>query len=341
MLIVSILPTVMLKHFLFSLVLCHFTSAATAPHAHQDAISKHQRISPPNYTVDVLYQFPYDERPENIAQRTNGNLLVTLSDRSELYEINPQKPGSIQLVHNFTGASFLTGIVEFENNRFAVAVNGNSVWEVNLNSNLTATASLMVEIPNAGFLNGIARLGHRSSFVVVADSSKGLVWRVDMHSGNYSVALQDDTMAPEDVFGLALGINGIRLLDDYLYFSNTPKHLFCRVRIDLSTGLAKGPYEAVAREALADDFTLSPFGTAYLASSFENTITEVLPNGQHTALAGSLNSTTIPGPTSILLDPSKSPVETFFITTNGAELSPVNGTFSVGGQVLVLRRGHL
>ncbi|KAH7237092.1 uncharacterized protein BKA55DRAFT_543727 [Fusarium redolens] len=60
--------------------------------------------------ASTLYQFQTGTRIENIAVRSNGKLLTTLSDRPGLYEVDLLKPASPKLIHHFTGYSGLGGV---------------------------------------------------------------------------------------------------------------------------------------------------------------------------------------------------------------------------------------
>lgn len=55
-------------------------------------------------------------------------------------------------------------------------------------------------------------------------------------------------MAPNTDMGLLLGINGIKVLGDYVYYVNTPLALYCRVRVRKLSGLAEGPLEVISQQ---------------------------------------------------------------------------------------------
>jgi hypothetical protein len=67
-------------------------------------------------------QFPNTTWVENLAVRSNGNLLVTLLSAPELFQVDPAGNGQQpQLVHQFSNITSLTGIAEVEKDVFAVA----------------------------------------------------------------------------------------------------------------------------------------------------------------------------------------------------------------------------
>ena len=62
-----------------------------------------------------VYEFPNATWVENIAVRSNENLLVTLVNVPELWEIDlPQQPGKTQaqFIHRFGDTGMATGITE-------------------------------------------------------------------------------------------------------------------------------------------------------------------------------------------------------------------------------------
>lgn len=174
----------------------------------------------------------------------------------------------------------------------------------------------------------------------IADTVKGVVWSLNIRIGEIAIPLEDETTKSEAVAGLVIGVNSIRILGDYLYSTNTPKLLFCRVRIDPTSGRATGPYEVITRGIVADDFAIAKDGSTYLASIYANEITQVLPDGTCEVIAGSLNSSSVAGPTSAAFGRRKCDNSTLYITTGGAGSMPINGTYIVGGEVaaLIIRR---
>jgi hypothetical protein len=69
-------------------------------------------------------QFPNGTWVENLAVRSNGQLLVTLASAPELYLVDPIGGKQPLLVHQFPSVVGLTGIAEVEKDVFAV-VGGN------------------------------------------------------------------------------------------------------------------------------------------------------------------------------------------------------------------------
>lgn len=296
----------------------------------------------------TVFQFANGTWVENIAVRRNGDLLVTLIDRPELYLINSQH-GSASRIGDFEEAEALSllGITELAPDVFAV-VAGNfsisqgtsipktySVWQVDFNrGGRCDKISEIKDMPEASFLNGMTTLQQQKDSVLISDSAKGVVFRVDTQTGDYEIVLEDETMKPLAGASLVLGINGIRVLGDYLYYINALKGLFCRVKIDLFTGVALGPYEVLATNVPGDDFAFSKDGIAYVAENGANSLVRVDQAGETSLVAGGLNSTLIPGATSAAFGRKNWDQNTVYVTTAGGQAAPVNGVYTEGGKVV-------
>lgn len=265
-----------------------------------------------------VYRFPNDTWIENIAVRPNGGLLVTLIPSAELWEILP--PGQrgtsrARLIHHFSDAEMATGITELAPDVYAV-IASNHIWKVVLsNQDGKAMTTLINKIPG-GSLNGMAVLNRKAGIVAIADCELGLVWRLDTNSGDYAVMLKDETMAANTDVGPLLGINGLKVLHDYVYYVNTPQRLYCRVRVDALTGQAEGPYEIISKGAIADDFAISPDGVGYLAGLSDNVVTRVFLDGTQEVVAGSSNSTALMTSTSAAFGRGANS-STLYVTTGG------------------------
>lgn len=75
-----------------------------------------------------------------------------------------------------------------------------------------------------------------------------------------------------------------------MYYTNSPKPISCRVRIDTRTSRALGLYEVISRDTLADNFAITPGRIGYLPSFSDNEIVGLGPNGFHEVVAGSKDS---------------------------------------------------
>jgi hypothetical protein len=299
----------------------------------------------------TIYQFDNGTFVENIAVRSNGNLLVTLIDRPELYEIDPfhNTTALITNLEDEADALSLLGITEMAPDVF-VFIAGNfsiaraasdpasySIWQIDFNrGGICEKVSAIERLPEASFLNGLTVLNHREGTVLMSDSVRGLVWRLDIWTGKYEVVLEDVSMKPAEGMLLVLGINGIRIRDDYLYYINALKGLFCRVRIDKSTGKASGQYEILETDLTGDDFTFAENGDAFITENGGNSLIRVGIDGSRSLVAGGLNSTVVAGATSAAFGRTWLDRGLVYVTTSGGQVVPVNGTYTEGGKVVAV-----
>jgi len=302
-----------------------------------------ETLATTNASDELVYQFPNGTFVENVAVRANGNLLVSLVNVPELWEINPSLPDAASRanrIQRFNGSTMATGIAEVRPDVFSVS-SGSEIYLVDMNASPPAVKPF-ASLQDTS-LNGMAFLPAPSgSKVLVGDTSAGLVWSVDLDSAAYTIALWDETMFPVPGVRTSLvGVNGLRYESStgYLHYVNLSKELYCRVRIDPVTARAIGPYEIVRGGTMADDFALVPDGssTVYLAGLDTNVIRKVGSDGRSEVVAGSLNSSAVAGATSAAFGRLPGDEQTLFVTTGGAQRAPVNGTYSEGGKVVAVR----
>ncbi|KAJ4982658.1 hypothetical protein SVAN01_11848 [Stagonosporopsis vannaccii] len=299
----------------------------------------------------TIFQWENGTWAENIAVRSNGDLLVTLMDRPVLYSISPKTQAANLVIDlkDEADAIGLLGITEMAHDVFVV-VAGNfsiaraesdpasySVWEIDFNRGGRCDKVNEIErIPQASFLNGLTTLNRQKETVLMSDSVLGVVWRLNIRTGEYVIALEDATMKPPKGSKPYIGINGVRVFEDYLYYVNAQRQLFCRVQIDTSTGMARGPFEIIATEIAGDDFAISADGVAYVATNAENGLVQVIMGGNQTLIAGGLNSTVLAGATSAALGRTSKDENLVYVVTSGAQALPVGGIYTEGGKVVAV-----
>ena len=185
------------------------------------------------------------------------------------------------------------------------------------------------------FLNGLITLN--PSTVLVADTTKGVVWATDIHTGVSRVAINDPLMAPSASF--PIGVNGLRLRGSTLYFTNTVQSLFAKVSIN-ANGTAVGKAVGISHSpggGSYDDFALDSNGNAFLGTNGGNSIEKVGLKGEpQVIVAGNVNSTEIAEPTSAQFGRTVKDRRTLYVTTGGGLAIPVNGNEIVGAQLVAV-----
>ena len=137
-------------------------------------------------------------------------------------------------------------------------------------------------------------------------------------------------MLPAEGQVLPLGINGLKLLDNYIYYSSTTRMEFCRVRVN-QDATAAGDYEVIASGFLPDNLDVATDGTAYIATDPQNSVVRITPYGQISLVAGGQLSTLMPGATSCRLSADG---KILYVGTSGGQVAPVLGTFQEPGKVV-------
>ena len=307
---------------------------------------------PGDHLLKTVYQFPNLTWVENIAVRSNGKLLVTLVTSPEVWQIDPTTQSG-ELLYHFPNATSATGISEVSPDVFAVAVGNTtdvgvpgtwSVWKIDLNEK-KANITKVVDVPSADFLNGNTPLTTLANTILLSDSSQGVIYRVNVVTGAYSIVISDPAFAPNPAAPLSIGINGIKYKNRYVYFDNTfASPFFARIPVS-NSGEKTGPVEVIAATpnfetggAWGDDFALDQYCNAWITTA-SSTLVKVTPEGTQEVIAGGVNSTSIRGSTSAAFGRTGSTKKVLYITTNGGLAIPTLGI--VGGKVLSLDTSKL
>ena len=221
---------------------------------------------------------------ENLAVRSNGQILATNMNSANLYAVDPVAKKSSTAVA-VTGATGLSGIDEVSPDVFAV-IGGKGIYKVDFTGD-APKATLIKQITEAQNLNGLTKFSNDS--VLVADAGKGSVYLFNIESGEYSVALSDPTMAPSG--GIPFGIDGILYNDGVVWYTNIFKNSFHKVSVD-DKAKAKGAVTTLWSNLMGDDLCLGPNGKIYVATNSGNSLVEVDPaEGKPKAVASVRGST--------------------------------------------------
>ncbi|KAH7311062.1 hypothetical protein BKA65DRAFT_370396, partial [Rhexocercosporidium sp. MPI-PUGE-AT-0058] len=265
---------------------------------------------------------------ENLAVRSNGKVLVTIIGAPEIWQIDPVTSTG-ELLYTFPTGVFYgnctLGITEYAPDIFAIAV-GNfnipsvsgvegswAIWSLDLSFG-RVDVNMITDIAPAVFLNGLTSLApdENGNFLLVADSYLGLIYRVDVVEGTWTIFLDDPLLKRNTTAAIQIGVNGIRVYDDslsgrYLYFDNSGQApMFARVRVsgDLT---ADGSVEVIATAATFpvntqyygyDDFAFDVNGDAWLATNPSRSIVKFDSDSGQVVKAGGLNDETLTGCTS-------------------------------------------
>lgn len=306
-------------------------------------------------TVNVLHQAEMPTWYENLAVRSNGQLVVTrlvslllrllprlsihvLTRRQdtpavELFDPKGMLPpitivnftsvykGCLGITETTQDIFYVVAVAPYDSN--FVKTSGNTTifridlatFDFDLNGTVTsnATVTKIVDIPDAGFLNGMTTLS--DSAVFIADASNGWVYLLDVTTGVYTVIVNDPNMKYLPDAASKLGINGVKVRDGYLYWSNTGNPVFCRIPI-LENGQISGPSEIVANIPRVDDFVFRADGTAWMSQNQLQMEAVIVGDGYET-VAGMNTSTLMAGVTAGAFGRSEATSQILYLTSKG------------------------
>ena len=295
-----------------------------------------------NASISTVFQFGKGTWVENIAIRANGNLVVVIYDRPEVYELNPFNSTSApKLVYRFENATRVTGIAEPSPDNFIVVVvskGGFALWNLDLNSAQTKATQLIQHVPNAGSLNGLAALSPEVAFA--SDTMAGVVYRFNLKTGAADRVLQDPTM--NTVPGILGGINGLRRNDKHLYYTNTISGVLARIPIDGTSGSGTGPAEVISKNLFgADDFAIGGSeDEIFVMNWLMSKVLKVNSKGSVETVPDT--SKLISWPTSAQFGRAKGDERTLYVTSSGNPLNLVlaagrSGPLFDGGKVCAIK----
>ncbi|KAK0611643.1 hypothetical protein B0T14DRAFT_530799 [Immersiella caudata] len=311
-------------------------------------------LKPPSPPLphDLITQFPFPTWLENIAVRTNGDILVTTlssTPNAILYTVqSPSFPSASPIpLHTFTNITSLFGITESSTKPDLFLIAGGNlptastpasyfIWALDFQQHPPKT-TLIAENPHALLPNGITSIPHRDA-ILVADSLAGLVWHVNLTTGETTTGIQVPEMAappgsPPD----AIGINGVKIHKGYLYWSHSSLASIFRVRINKDGRRdLNAPVETVARldATFLDDFVIEPDGIIWAATNSDSTLVAVdIRTGKSEVVLGGKGEMTVAGATAVAPGRGKGDEGAVYVVTCGGLRRPVNGTVVEGGKV--------
>jgi hypothetical protein len=205
----------------------------------------------------------------------------------------------------------------------------------------TVKVEKVVDLPDALLVNGMATLKSEKK-VLVPDSYRGVIFVVDVEKNVISHTID----LPEFHVSVAkkVGINGIKLFKDYLYFTvSTPPALY-RVKFNSKTASPKpgADVEKIATDSVfMDDFAIDESGRVFIATNAGNVV--VVVDGEKegqangTMVAGKKGALDVAGPTAVAFGRGKGSKGKLFVVTSGGLGGGLDaGVGPEGGKVVVV-----
>ncbi|KAJ4232214.1 hypothetical protein NW759_002601 [Fusarium solani] len=273
---------------------------------------------------------------ENIALRSNGNLILTTFGNGDIYSVDPSIPEA-RVVAKVKDIDALTGIAEVERDLFVVSggiYDGGTYFEEGSMKILlvdfrecgeshhgSPSVRPILEGKDAGVINGMTPLPHHQHIVLGAASWTGEIWRINTKAHTSEVIMRDDLLAAIPTGPYPLGVNGLKISRGYLYFTNTGRQLFGRFKIDEfgnKIGDVQVIWQAPAGTKIApDDFSLDQDGNAFVGC-FPNLLIKITPHGEQSILVNG----TLAGATSTVFSKDG---RSLFVVTTGKGVEGVTG----------------
>lgn len=300
------------------------------------------------YPVEIIHQFPLGTWVENLAVRSNGQILATILSSPELYQVDPQGKRDPFLIHTFPNATGLVGITELGRDKFyVVAITANletgtfepgssSVWEVNLrpfsiHHGTPAAVVKVANFPDALLLNGIAPFNRKRHTVLIADSLAGVIYRFNVRTGESRIVI-DEPLLKGSIDPFAIGVNGLNLDGLNLYFSNTRLQIVARQLLNRDASPRGNPVVVVNATSSIDDFALGPNGDYFIAQSpylsYAPTTT-----GDVISLARNISMPDLIGATAVRFGRKFKDIHNVYVSTSGGIPQYLSGELTLGGSV--------
>lgn len=284
---------------------------------------------------------------ENVFTRSNGHLLLTTFDQGRIYSLDPSSPNpEPQLVAQIPGSNSSFGISEISPEVFAIS-SGNYIisdFRFIRGSAKITTLDLtrgfregrkpvmrtVAQVANTTMLNGMVSLPFSPHVVLSADSNAGQVFRINTLTGSVKVIFQQPLLAGTSE--LPMGINGMKILDDHLYFTSSAHGFYGRFRIN-AQGSIVGELEQLSLLPAGwglryDDFTLNSEGVAYVATQTSKLV-QITADGNQTILLDDSTDLVPRFPTAAALSKDE---QTVYLVTGGSSTDP-----SKGGQIIEVK----
>ncbi|KAH8824064.1 hypothetical protein DL96DRAFT_1742436 [Flagelloscypha sp. PMI_526] len=293
----------------------------------------------------TVYQFEDGTFLENIAVRSNGDLLLTSPVKPIVYTLNPHSLyPSPSIIFEFPNATGTTGIAEVYPDVFAVVAgvlnpqNATTekgslcLWTVDVGHH-EPVGKKVACVPESTGLNGATTLAGAPGTVLVSNSRLGGIYSINVHTGEVVLVVQDSLLEGTPENALGLGINGLRTHGHTVYFANSSKTFFGSIQLT-STVQTVGSIKTIATVpdgsnfTAYDDFALDGKGNAWI-TLHSHALVVVTPSGEQRIVLGGDGNTFLADPTSAAFGRgAKGGKETLYVVTGGIGIS--------GGQIIAV-----
>ncbi|TYQ28890.1 gluconolactonase [Pseudanabaena sp. UWO311] len=225
----------------------------------------------------IVSEFPINSFLESIAIAPDNTLFITNHYEGKVIRIGADGiPTTLaQIDGKATGLAF-TGDYQLLLSGWN-AENTCVIWRISLDG----TTELLVEMPEAQFLNGLTRLDDNR--FLIADSYRGAIWELNIGDRTVKIWLEHPVLARTSPEEGTPAVNGLKMFANFLYASNTQKQQIVKIPI-LADGTAGEP-EIFVTGINIDDFAFDRAGNLYGATHVFNSVVKITADGSITAIA--------------------------------------------------------
>lgn len=258
----------------------------------------------------VVKEFNRFDFFESIVCAPDGTIYTTHLLNGIIYQI---KKGNLSKLVDIDGK--LVGLTLLDNENLIVTGSNSQNEAVVLRINVTTGKSaIIVTIPEAILLNGISKID--AHLFLIADSFKGVIWKLDVRDGAVSIWLDHDILASPCVEAQSPGVNGIKICNNAAYISNTGKMILAKIPC-MEDGSAGVP-EVIHENVFIDDFTMDETGNIFGATHIYDSVIKITPQGKVTIIAQADQG--VSGSTCVTMQNGSQ--NTLLVSTNGGILKP-------------------
>lgn len=261
-------------------------------------------------TSNIIKKFNRFDFLESVVSAADGTLYATQLFQGIIYKIEDGKHSElIDIDGKVVGLTMMD-----KDNLIVTGADDQDraiVLQVNVDTGETTT---ITTIPEAMLLNGVTKLDDH--FLLIADSFKGVIWKVDVRDGAASIWLEHELLSSPSLENKSPGANGIKIYKDAAYISNTGKMML--VKVPFAENNSAGTPEVVQENVFIDDFTMDNEGNFFAATHIYDSVVKITPEGKVTIIAQIDQG--VSGCTCVTLQDSTS--KTLLVSTNGGILKP-------------------
>lgn len=285
----------------------------------------------------TIATFPIGSFLENIAVRSNGDLLITSMSNHALYQVTPPSPssGTKALVDHTTLRTWdgeVTGIVEDANQPDTFYVSTGeankqgswSIWRLSFAPELSIEH--FVDVPSALWLNG-STLIPATSTLLLADSLQGRIYGVDVTSKKVSIWLAHTLLEKVTTRPPWPGVNGLDIFKGELYATCSDRGLLLKGGISEASGeYVEGSLEVLQEDVCGDDFAFDREGNLYMTTNPYQTVLKFPEGGrgERVRVGGAIDDEELTGATALAFGRSGDR-ESVYVTTTGGLVAPTKG----------------